>query len=693
MIPKAISTCLALSMTILSGTATNADHGPTAWWRFDELTGGTALDSAGQIRDRIDGHFRPIDGVSGSGIRFDGFTTVVRRAAAHAPRLTDEFTIDAWVALQAYPWNRCPLVAQHQGTSRGYFFGIDAEGHIGFQAAVNGEWSSHWTKTRIPVMEWTHVAVTFQKDAHISIYVNAVLVERAAIRGALEPASGIDLQIGRNHKKTPAANLVRPDTAIPASYSLDGIIDEVRIHRRALSDPEIKQGYEQNKPTGAPALQQGKLPSGPAGAGRFGAYYYHLKFAQEWDALWRGSGPDVIVRFDIAPIRLVCWRGVSYVPCWVTENGNWFSNEFMERSGSKSGLKGCCESMSDKQARYSHVKIIENSDARAVVYWRYSPVDVLYRQPYQDEQTGWGDWAEEYYTIYPDGVAARKVVMWSSNLKDWHEWCQSLPIMHPGQRPEDVLDTEVMLTLANMAGEHCTIAAPPDSSRAPQTVPDANMQIVHYKSRFKPFLVLMPDKPSIRPWLRPARKESAYSWWNHWPVAQVPSEGRYATAADRAAHSCTSTQDSAAYEITENSITKIMLCGLTDGGIEELVALARSWWQAPKLTVISSGYVSNGYDPSQRAFVLVPEDPDRAGSSILEFELDANHESPVTNPAFVIRNWGEPSAVVTINETEVEPGEDLRLGHHHALEGSHLILFVSLKSTGPLRIKLVPSGG
>jgi hypothetical protein len=65
----------------------------------------------------------------------------------------------------------------------------------------------------------------------------------------------------------------------------------------------------------------------------------------------------------------------------------------------------------------------------------------------------------------------------------------------------------------------------------------------------------------------------------------------------------------------------------------------------------------------------------------------------VTNPAFVIRNWGEPSAVVTIDETEVEPGEDLRLGHHHALEGSHLILFVSLKSTGPLRIKLVPSGG
>ena len=29
---------------------------------------------------------------------------------------------------------------------------------------------------------------------------------------------------------------------------------------------------------------------------------------------------------------------------------------------------------------------------------------------------------------------------------------------------------------------------------------------------------------------------SRFPWWNHWPVAQVPSDGRYCQAADRASH-------------------------------------------------------------------------------------------------------------------------------------------------------------
>jgi len=29
---------------------------------------------------------------------------------------------------------------------------------------------------------------------------------------------------------------------------------------------------------------------------------------------------------------------------------------------------------------------------------------------------------------------------------------------------------------------------------------------------------------------------SPFPWWNHWPVAQIPSDGRYAQAPDRASH-------------------------------------------------------------------------------------------------------------------------------------------------------------
>ncbi len=64
----------------------------------------------------------------------------------------------------------------------------------------------------------------------------------------------------------------------------------------------------------------------------------------------------MVVAFKFAPVRLVFWRGVSYAPCLVTEKDNWFTNEFMER-GPDRKTRGCSESMSDKRAHYSHVKI------------------------------------------------------------------------------------------------------------------------------------------------------------------------------------------------------------------------------------------------------------------------------------------------------------------------------------------------
>ncbi len=59
----------------------------------------------------------------------------------------------------------------------------------------------------------------------------------------------------------------------------------------------------------------------------------------------------------------------------MTENGIWYNNEFNERW---TGVKGRGEPMSDKQCRYSHVRVIDSTDARAVVHWRYALADVFY---------------------------------------------------------------------------------------------------------------------------------------------------------------------------------------------------------------------------------------------------------------------------------------------------------------------------
>jgi hypothetical protein len=68
-----------------------------------------------------------------------------------------------------------------------------------------------------------------------------------------------------------------------------------------------------------------RLPSGPKGTGRFGAYYQTLKYSLGWDRLWKISDhADVVVRFDDFDHRFVFWRGTSSIPHWATYDGAWY---------------------------------------------------------------------------------------------------------------------------------------------------------------------------------------------------------------------------------------------------------------------------------------------------------------------------------------------------------------------------------
>src|SRR5690242_16645578 len=83
---------------------------PVAWWKFDEGRGDLAQDSASGSSDRILNFHDWVRGVSGGGLKFDGFTTVIEREAKDAPKLHGGFTIDAWIAVQSYPWNWVAIV-------------------------------------------------------------------------------------------------------------------------------------------------------------------------------------------------------------------------------------------------------------------------------------------------------------------------------------------------------------------------------------------------------------------------------------------------------------------------------------------------------------------------------------------------------------------------------------------------------
>ena len=103
--------------------------------------------------------------------------------------------------------------------------------------------------------------------------------------------------------------------------------------------------------------------------------------------------------------------------------------------------------MSDKEAYTNHVRVLENTDARAVVHWRYPLLDVLHVRANYDERTGWCDYADWYYYIYPDGVAVKRMRLWTHGPRN-HEWQESMAILGPNQHPEQVISTDPLTSSA-----------------------------------------------------------------------------------------------------------------------------------------------------------------------------------------------------------------------------------------------------
>ncbi len=668
-----------------------------ARWTFDNVNGATLHDPVSGADDKLLGFSKFVPGVSGNALRFDGYTTSVVRKAESAPKLSSSFSVEAWVALDTYPWNWLPVVDQEEDRQSGYFFGLDAFGHISLQLSIDGTWKSVTSTTQIPLKQWAHIAAVYAANDSISIYLNGTEVGTQPVRGTMLAAPRQDLLIGRVREPM----LPFPSFSIsprnPVWYSLDGILDELAIYDRALSTSEIEQAHSSAHALAGNVIPWPVLPSGPPGAGPFGAFYTTLKYEETWDRIRRvGPDTDVVVRFDDSPVRLVFWQGAGYIPAWATENGIEYTDEFLEAYASGCPNTGDCEPMSDKQDRYSHVNIVESTEARAVIHWRYALAEATqYLGANPDPLTGWFDWTDEYWTVYPDGVAVRQQVLHPTDMNNEYEWQETIIINPPGRSPDDDINWDA-LTLANMQGQTATYQwkAKPTGEYGPVRQPEKidqpdnpNIQVVNLKSTWKPFQIVPPSHSQIKLF---SLQQSVFSFgcWNHWPITQIASSGRYCVAADRASHSSLSHLYWDDYKTTENSITKILMDGLTAKPAAELLPLAKSWISPPSAEVNGAAFQSEGYDPAQRAFVMARKVS--GPPSPLEVILQSNDSSPILNPALLIKNWGESPAQLKINGKAVNWGKDYRHGYVKNIDGTNLVVWIRKESSEPMKIQLMP---
>ncbi|WP_299550608.1 LamG domain-containing protein [Seonamhaeicola sp.] len=670
-------------------------HGQTdapllGYWNFDAVADDAIMDHASAVSDSITGYYRLVEGVQGKALKCDGFTTAIQREAETAPVITGPFTIEAWVAPQAYPWNWCAIYNQEYKKHRGIFFGIDAEGRVGLHAAIARQWRQCISTETIPFMQWSYIAATYDPEMGMKVYINGELAGALAVKGDLLYDREFPMQIARNHRPMPPSSLNRAGFVdVPVKYSFDGLIDELKITAAVKSEAELEHTYRKLEPKNAPQLKWRKLPEIQLEQPEFGAYYTKLNYDEDWDRLWRDDKfPDVVVTFDDKKYAMVFWKGTNYNMNLVSENGKWIADQSAETFGDL----GCMEHMSDKQNRYSHIRIVENSAARVVVHWRYALTDVNYNIANTDPVTNWGDWADEYYYIYPDGMAVRYYMI--HGYDDGYSITEPALLSGQGERPEDNIDM-VAVTLMNLDGE--------TSSHSFETWPSEQLQgggfknsienevlsVINVKAQTKPFFIY--EKKGVIGPYGGGRKEidyrlSKFHWRNHWPVSQIPSDGRFVLANDRVTSSAITSPEAGMQRETENGpLEGRFVLGLSDEPIQNLSGFAKFWINTPELKVLSNGYTYEGFNRNDRAYHLIKKDAKKDG---LNMAIYASEDAPLVNPVIVIKNWGNNIPALKVNDKLRPLSNRFRYAIRKTLESKDLIVWLETDIREPVKLNL-----
>jgi len=331
--------------------------------------------------------------------------------------------------------------------------------------------------------------------------------------------------------------------------------------------------------------------------------------------------------------------------------------------------------MSDKGCWDSHVRIIENNDARVVVHWRYRLENPDHHWANYDEN-GWGDISDWYYYIYPDGVASKILRCYTSKPDTWHEYNEQIVILGEGQHPESVVSKTPVMTLVDRAGKASDYDWNPDPPK-PQYKGNV-IQMIHFTGKFHPFAIQDFTGGDIyrgeRTWY------SVFPSWNHWPTSQINSSGRNASFPDRAAHSSFSHlawPQSSRQDGKVTFLERTLMEGMTDQPATSLVSLAKSWLAAPAVTNVSGG-TTWGYDQGHRAYGF------KLNSAPLRFQIAASESSPIQNLCFEVKNWNSRTAkaVLKIDNKALRSGPDFRQGVNIDNDGSYtLIVWVGMSAS------------
>ncbi len=243
-----------VALALGAGAASAAD-GLLGHWKFDDASGSLAEDASGEANDADLWGAQWVKGAFGTALRFTGSDSYVSVPEIEGLDGSEELTVEAWVMWEA--GGRYPNILTGGRWSPGGFLLFVRDETCSFRMGRPGHAASDpgggWREISAPLLgsielgRWYHIAATF-KQPDITSYVDGAKVGSA--KWDYPVGYEGDLLIGRWGG---------------TAECHEGLIDEVRIHNRALSADEILASYAAEAPRRTPGQAYEVIPDAGRG--------------------------------------------------------------------------------------------------------------------------------------------------------------------------------------------------------------------------------------------------------------------------------------------------------------------------------------------------------------------------------------------------------------------------------------------
>lgn len=261
---------LLAGVVAMSGCGAKIDPDLLLHLTFDEGSGTTVKDASKNQSDATveyvftdpeymeepqDPQWRTAGAVGGS-LLFDGYSNRISYSNDELQVSGSALTVQAWVAPRMFEWDPpeavekgeehlTAVVSQYNDSSNtGFILGYQRHGAWSFQVGVGDRYYRVWDDGHpLTKYEWNHIAATFDgENGEIKMYLNGELVNtQKTIKNAqIKGTSRRNLYIAYNND---------PDSCATASYNMvSGLLDDIKLYKRALTESEIKSYYNSCNP-------------------------------------------------------------------------------------------------------------------------------------------------------------------------------------------------------------------------------------------------------------------------------------------------------------------------------------------------------------------------------------------------------------------------------------------------------------